>query len=105
LNEVLDDDPQLAAYPYRFQVLAVQGRTAVLSSPRSPELPAVRFLALLQPALAGKEPNDPALVAAEKDLAAHQGRARELVLADPDIDIVRWRVDRGWYAERGVLVP
>ena len=105
LNDLLEDDAQLAAYPYRFQVVAVEGDTAVITSPRSPEVPAVHFLAVLHPALAGKNPNDPALVAAEQELAAHQGRARELILAEPDIDTVRWRLDRAWYAERGVVLP
>jgi hypothetical protein len=42
------------------------------------------------------------LIAAEQQLAAVQGRARELLLAQPAIREVRWVLDRDWYLQRGV---
>jgi len=81
LNGVLDADPQLSAFPYRFRVLAVSDGTATVTSPRTPDMPAVRFLGILRPELASRREDDPAVVAAQQDLAALQGRARDLLLA------------------------
>jgi hypothetical protein len=102
LNELLEHEPLLADYPYPFRVVDVKGTTAVMTSPRSPEVPAVRFLAVIWPELAGRDTNDPAVIAAQKGLAEHQGLAKKRVLAEPDIERVRWQVDRQWYAEHGI---
>lgn len=104
LNRVLEADGRLAAYPYRFRVTAVENGTAVMLTPRSPQLPATKFLPLLQPELAGLASDDPALVAAQQELAALQAHARALVLAQPDVERVRWELDRRWFEERGVPV-
>ena len=102
LNAMLDGDAVLAAYPYRFRVTGVTDGVATVTSPRSPQVSVLRFLAVIEPALQGKDGNDPALLAAQKDLAAHQGRARALLLAEADIQRVRWVIDRQWYAQRGI---
>ncbi len=104
-NELLERDAKLAAYDYHFRVLSLENGVAALSSPRSPEMPAVRFLSILQPRLAGKPADDPAVVSAEKELAEHQARAKKLILAQPDVTQVRWVLDQGWYAERGIALP
>ncbi len=83
LNGLLDDEPTLAAF-------------------RTAEMPAARFLGILRPELAGRREDDAALIAAERQLAAVQGRARELLLAQPDVREVRWVLDRDWYLQRGV---
>ena len=54
INELLEQDAKLAACDYRFQVLSLENGVVGLSSPRSPEMPAVRFLSILQPRLATK---------------------------------------------------
>ncbi|GAB6039440.1 hypothetical protein [Endothiovibrio diazotrophicus] len=105
LSDRLAGEPRLAAYPYRFKVVAVDGGTATLTTPRSPQVPAVRFLAILHPELAGKGTNDPAVVAAQRELGEVQGLARKRVLAESGIERVRWEVDRQWYHEHGVMLP
>lgn len=102
LTALLEADQRLAAYPYPFRVLEVDGSTAVMTSPRSPEVPAVRFLAAIDPALAGRGPNDPAVIDAQKRLADHQGLAKKRILAETEIERVVWRVDRQWYREHGI---
>jgi len=103
LNDLLADDPLLAAYPYPFRVRAVHDGVAELYTPRSAALPAVRFLALLQPSLAASAPDDPAMVAAQQQLARVQQHAKALVEAQSDIDAVRWVDDLAWYERRGVV--
>lgn len=104
LNDLLADDPVLADYPYRFRVVALEDGVATLTTPRSYEVPAVRALAIIEPRLAGRSTDDPEVVAAQKRLAEHQGHASELVLAEPDVQRVRWRLDRAWYADHGVVL-
>jgi hypothetical protein len=104
LNGLLEDDPQLSAYPYRFEVLSLDNGVATLTTPRSPQVPAVRFLGILYPQLANRRDNDPDVIAAQKELAEHQGRAKELILAQPDVDRVQWQIDTAWYAEHGVVL-
>ena len=102
LNGVLGADPQLSAFPYRFRVLTVSGGTATVTSPRTPDMPAVRFLGILRPEFASRRDDDPTVVAAQQDLAALQGRARDLLLAQPEVREVRWVLDRDWYRQRGI---
>ncbi len=104
INEMLLQDPEIAAYPYTFKALEIQGRTAVMSSPRSTAVPAIRFLGIIKPRLANKSEQDPELIAAQKELGALQGKVRELVVDRPDIDKVRWQLDKQWYADRGIPV-
>lgn len=105
LNRVLAADPQLAAYPYPFRVLRVDGGTAVLGSPRSAEVPVRRVLGVLEPAVAGLADEDPAYLAAQQRLADTQDHARERVLADPAINTVRWELDADWLRAQGIPLP
>lgn len=104
IEEMLQNDPALAAYPYQFQALAIEGRTAVMSTPRSTSLPAVRFLGMIKPSLANKSEQEPAVIAAQKELGGLQSKVRKLVTSREDIDRVRWRLDKEWYSSRGVVV-
>jgi hypothetical protein len=104
LNSVLDADPDLAGYVYDFRVVDFSNGVATLSSPRSFDFPAMRFLELVQPELAGKAQDDPAMLAAQQQLIAHQKRAQMLILAQPDVDRVDWRLDVRWLADHGVQV-
>ncbi len=106
LNELLASDPELANYPYRFRVIefdADKGR-AVVTSPRSPLVPATRAIGILFPKLAGRPADDPEVQAAQKDLARHQARARKLLLQQPDVKEVIWQLDRQWYQSHGVPI-
>jgi hypothetical protein len=104
IKEMLQNDPELTAYPYQFQALAIEGRTAVMSTPRSTNLPAVRFLGMIKPSLANKSEQDPAVIAAQKELGRLQSKVRKLVTSREDIDRVRWQLDKDWYASRGIML-
>lgn len=104
IDEMLQQDPEIAAYPYQFKTLVIQGRTAVMSTPRSTQVPAVRFLSMIKPGLSNKSGQDPAIIEAQKELAAIQSKVRKLVQSREDIDQVRWHIDKQWYADRGILV-
>lgn len=104
IEEMFKNDPELAAYPYQFQAQAIEGRTAVMSTPRSTSLPAVRFLGMIKPALANKSEQDPAVIAAQKELGRLQSKVRKLVTSREDIDRVRWQLDKDWYASRGIML-
>ena len=104
IDDMLQDDPQLAAYPYQFKALEIENKTAVISTPRSTSLPAIRFLGIIKPGLANRTAQDPAVIAAQKELASLQSKVRKLVTSRTDIEKVRWRLDKDWYASRGILV-
>jgi hypothetical protein len=105
LNAMLEADPQIADYPYRFRVVALDDGVAAISTPRSFDLPAYRFLAIIYPNLANKADNDPEVIAAQQELIDHQKRAQGLVLAQPDVESVRWELDTQWLSARGISVP
>ncbi len=104
LDAVLDADPDLASYVYDFRVVDFSDGVATISSPRSFDFPAMRFLELVKPELAGKAQDDPAMLGAQQELIAHQKRAQTLILAQPDVDRVDWRLDVRWLADHGVQV-
>lgn len=104
VNEVLEADAKLASYPYAFRVVSVDDSVATLSSPRSFDVPVIRFLGVLDPSLADKAQDHPDVVAAQGRLAEHQRHAQALVAAQPGIDRVRWTLDTAWYRERGITV-
>lgn len=95
----------LRNYPYQFRVVRVTGDTAVLATPRNVSVPALRFLAVIHPDIDVKNANDPAFIAAEKELAAVQSEARELAQAYPGIKRVQWELDKAWLARNGIDVP
>jgi hypothetical protein len=105
LNAMLEADPQIADYPYRFRVVALDDGVAAISTPRSFDLPAYCFLAIIYPNLANKADNDPEVIAAQQELIDHQKRAQGLVLAQPDVESVRWELDTQWLSARGISVP
>jgi hypothetical protein len=104
IDEMLRQDPAIAAYPYRFKALEIHGSTAVLSTPRSTVMPAIRFLAVIKPNLANRSEQDPAVISAQKELGEVQFKVKKLVLTRPDIEDVRWRLDKQWYADHGIFV-
>ncbi|MBK1702188.1 hypothetical protein [Thiococcus pfennigii] len=102
LNKVLAADAELASYPYPFRVVDFDDGVATLSSPRSFDLPAITFLGVIEPSLANKAQDDPAMIAAQNRLIHHQKRAQALVEGQPDVASVRWELDRNWYVQRGI---
>ena len=105
LNALLAADADLASYAYRFRVVDYDDGVAVLSTPRSFDVPAMRFLEIIKPELNGKAQDDPAMLAAQQELIEHQKRAQALMLGQPDVDRVDWRLDVRWLADHGVQVP
>lgn len=104
LNEVLEQDPKIAEYPYQFRVRSFEDGVAVISTPRSFDIPAYRFLSIIHPGLANKADDDPAVIAAQQDLIDHQKHAQGLILAQPGVASVRWELDTQWLAARGINV-
>ncbi len=104
LNALLASDAELAAYPYPFRVESLNDGVATLKSPRSFEVPVIRYLAVIEPRLAGKDAGHPDVMAAQAALAHHQKRAQEIIERQPDVKAVRWVLDRDWYAVRGITI-
>ena len=96
---------QLKSYPYTFRVMSVSGETAVMSTPRSVEVPALKALGALFPRIDTRNPNDPQFIAAERLLGEVQGEARSIILSQPGIKAVRWELDRDWLAAHAIDVP
>ncbi len=104
INDLLAADTELAGYGYRFRVLSLDKGVAKLTTPRSFEVPVVRFLGVLHPELRNKAQDDPAMVAAQEQLVRHQKRAAQLVHDRAEVRSVRWVLDKDWYRERGVTL-
>jgi hypothetical protein len=102
IDDMLQQDPQIASYPYPFRALEIKGKTAVMSTPRSSTMPAVKFIGLINPQLKNLSEQDPKMISAQKELAAVQSKVRKLVSGRDDIDSVNWRIDKEWYAEKGI---
>jgi hypothetical protein len=105
LNRQLAADAQLASYPYPFRVLRIEGKTAVMASPRSADMPVQRMIGALDPSLARRAGDDPDFLRAQQQLADRQAQARALVLADAAIESVRWELDTDWLRRHGIQVP
>lgn len=104
INEVLDADAELADYPYQFRVVRFEDGVAILSTPRNFQVPAMRFLEVIHPELAGLAQDDPKMIEAQQGLIDHQKRTQGLVLAQPGVDRVDWELDVQWLADHGVQV-
>jgi hypothetical protein len=102
INALLERDPLIASYPYTFRVLSVESGVARVSSPRSYEVPVMRFLAIMRPQLSGKAQDSPELMAAQSDLVKVQKRVQQIVTAQPEVRSLQWVLDRQWYRDRGI---
>lgn len=96
---------QLKAYPYPFRVLRTVGGKAVMGTPRSRELSVTRIIKLLHPQIDVLNTNDPAFIAAQKELAGLQFEARDIVATQPGVTAVVWELDRHWLTAHGIDVP
>ncbi|MFP4063414.1 MAG: hypothetical protein ACOC26_02545 [Halochromatium sp.] len=104
INDKLEQDAELADYPYQFRVLRLKDGVATISSPRNFQVPAMRFLEVIHPEIAGLADDDPKVVAAQEDLVDHQKRVQDMVLSQPEVDSVTWELDVKWLADHGVQV-
>lgn len=102
LNGLLEQDSEVAAYPYRFRVLALNKGIAVVSTPRSSEFPVQRALGLLYPTLANRAQDDPDLMKAQQALAHVQKRVAAIVEGSDKVQRVRWELDHNWLGQHGV---
>lgn len=102
LNDRLAENETLAAYPYRFRVLALENGVATVSSPRSASFPAYRSLALLYPALRDQAPDAPAMMTAQQEMAQAQALARDIVMGSSKVERVVWKLDERWLRNNGV---
>lgn len=102
LDRILVSDAALASYPYQFRVRSFENGIVVISTPRSFDIPAMRFLEIINPKVAGKDQDDPVMIEAQQDLINHQKRAMGLMLAQPGVDTVDWQLDTAWLADHGV---
>ncbi len=105
INEKLATSPMLVDYPYRFRVLALENGAATVTSPRSPDMGPMHFLRVLDASLNDKDVLHPDMMAAQQRLAEVQVEAEALVMAEPDVQRVRWQLDRQWYKEHGIFLP
>ncbi|KAB2924882.1 MAG: hypothetical protein F9K30_08660 [Dechloromonas sp.] len=96
---------RLRSYPYQFQVLRVEGGTAVMTTPRNFDVPAFRMLGVLYPNINVKDHDNPEFIAVERLLGQVQDEAKDIVLAQPGINGVRWELDRNWLRRQGIEVP
>ncbi len=107
LNHILETQAsqKLKDYPYQFQVLRVEGTTAVMTTPRNVDVPAFRLLGVLYPEINVKDANNPAFIAVQNQLGRMQDEAKDIVLAQPGIEQVRWELDKQWLRRKGIEVP
>jgi len=98
LNQALQEtgSPALQSYPYTFSVVRLEGGSAVMGTPRSPQVPVYRMIGAIYPNLSGRPPNDADFVVAEKELAQIQSEARQIVLNQPGVAGVKWELDQNW---------
>lgn len=104
LNQAIQEkgSEALRKYPYAFKVVGMENTVAVMATPRSPQVPVYRMIGAIYPNLAGKAPNDPDFIAAEKELAQVQSEARQIVLDQPGISGMRWELDQNWLISHGI---
>lgn len=104
INDRLALDSQLASYPFPFRVESLDNGIATMNSPRSAQVPAMRFLRTAYPELSKTTVDHPDMMKAQDILAATQSRAAELVKGFPDVTSVRWVIDERWFNEHAVFL-
>ena len=105
LNTVLKQDAKLNSYPYRFRVLAVKNGVAVMTSPRSADVPVPVIIKVIDPSLQNVSVSEERFFEAQQTLADLQAYAREQVMAQEGISRVIWKLDEEWLLSHGVKLP
>ncbi|MCP5232095.1 MAG: hypothetical protein R3E45_15500 [Rhodocyclaceae bacterium] len=96
---------QLKAYPYPFRVLRTEGGTAVMGTPRNRDVSVAHVIKFIHPEVNVMNSDDAAFIAAQKELAALQSEARNIVAEQPGVTTVVWEIDRQWLSGHGIDVP
>ncbi|MCB1674686.1 MAG: hypothetical protein KDI01_00240 [Halioglobus sp.] len=104
LNNLLAEDPQLAAYPYTFRVISLENGVARMSSPRSARMSAIRGLRVMFPALVDASVDSEQMTAAQKELARLQFHAAQLISEQDDVKRVLWELDTRWLGSHGIYI-
>jgi hypothetical protein len=104
LNDLIEQDADIAGYPYQFQVLRIQNGIAVMSTPRSSEFPVYRALGVLFPHLSNRSQDNPDIMKAQQELARIQKRAQAIVMDSGKVKSVRWELDKDWLSQHGILL-
>ena len=104
LNDLLEEDKEIASYPYQFRVLRLNNGIATMSTPRSAAFPVYRVLGLLNPHLANRSQDDPDLMKAQAELAGIQKRAQKIVMEAASVNRVLWELGKNWLSQHGVQV-
>lgn len=94
----------LRHYPYPYRVMRMDGTVAVMGSPRSAAMPVVQMIRSIDPSLEGADADNPDFVAAEKKMADLQFEARKIVLAQPGVSSVTFKLDKEWLSDHGISV-
>ncbi len=89
-------------FPYHFKVLRINNGTAIISSPRSTEVPVSQILGILFPEVKGHSTQSAEFQKAQKKLANTQILAKKTVISDLDIKQVHWELDRNWLLQHGI---
>jgi hypothetical protein len=105
LNAALQQDPMLAEYPYEFRALLFLNGIVTLTRPYDGDVAVTDALVAIDPTLAGKPADDPAVLAARDLLQRHEMHAIFLMLAEPDVTSVVWSLDRAWVNRQGIALP
>ncbi|WP_069471528.1 hypothetical protein [Candidatus Marithrix sp. Canyon 246] len=104
LNDLLSEDVELANYPYQFTVIELKDGNAIMSSPRSAQVSVLKFLSIVKPELRHKDSDSPEVIAAQKELANLQSKAKKFILMQADVNRVNWQIDKSWFASYGVYL-
>jgi hypothetical protein len=104
LNDLLSEDVELANYPYQFSVIELKDGNAIMSSPRSAQVSVLKFLSIVKPELRNMDSDSPEVIAAQKELAKLQSKAKKIILMQADVNQVVWRIDKSWFASYGVYL-
>ena len=102
LNELLEQDRVVSSYPYRFHVLRIENRVAVMSSPRDSMFPMYKALGIIYPHLANRAQNNPDLMQAQEQMVKVQKQAKRIVVESGKVARIRWELDREWLSSRGI---
>lgn len=105
LNAVLKQDDKLNSYPYHFRVLAVKNGVAVMTSPRSADVPVPVIIKVIDPSLQNVSVSEERFFEAQQALADLQAYARERVMAQEGISRVIWKLDEEWLLSHGIKLP
>jgi hypothetical protein len=105
LDEILQKDPVLASYPYRFRAVQFLNGIVTLTRPYDSEVPAILFLTAMDPTLANKPADSADAQAAFARLSEHEMQAIGVMRAQPDVESVDWMLDRAWLDRHHIDVP